>query len=81
MTNAIQALDATTKSQVKGVVMYGFTRNAQDNGQVPGYPRDQTKVFCAPGDLVCDNSLVITQAHLTYGADAPKGASFLAGTV
>ncbi|KAK8036640.1 cutinase [Apiospora phragmitis] len=80
MTNAIQALDATTQSMVKGVVMYGFTRNAQDKGQVPGFPTDQTKVFCAAGDLVCLNTLTITPAHLTYGVNAPAGASFLAGT-
>ncbi|KAK8115437.1 cutinase [Apiospora sp. TS-2023a] len=80
MTGAIQALDATTKSQVKGVVMYGFTRNAQDKGQVPGFPQDQTKVFCALGDLVCVNTLTITPAHLSYGDDAAAGAKFLAGT-
>ncbi|KAK8869395.1 cutinase 1 [Apiospora arundinis] len=81
MDNAIQALDALTKDQVKGVVMYGFTRNAQDKGQVPGYPKDQTKVFCAAGDLVCVNTLDITPAHLTYGINAPEAARFLAGTV
>ena len=80
MTNAIQALDATTKSQVTGVVMYGFTRNAQDKGQVPGFSKAQTKVFCATGDLVCLNTLTITPAHLTYGVNAPAGAKFLAGT-
>ncbi|KAK6821762.1 cutinase [Apiospora arundinis] len=81
MTNAIQALDATTKSQVKGVVMYGFTRNAQDRGQVPGFSQAQTKVFCATGDLVCLNTLTITPAHLTYGVNAPAASRFLAGTV
>lgn len=81
MTNAIQALNTNTKSHVKGVVMYGFTRNAQDRGQVPGFPQGQTKVFCALGDLVCVNTLTITPAHLTYGDDAADGASFLAGTV
>ncbi|KAK8118356.1 uncharacterized protein PG998_002982 [Apiospora kogelbergensis] len=81
MTNAIQALGAQTKNQVKGVVMYGFTRNAQDKGQVPGYPQNQTKVFCAAGDLVCVNTLNITPAHLTYGVNAPAATRFLAGTV
>ncbi|KAK8098944.1 cutinase 1 [Apiospora kogelbergensis] len=79
MDNAIQALSANVKSQVKGVVMFGFTRNAQDNGGVPGFPADRTKVFCATGDLVCFNTLTITPAHLTYGVNAPEAASFLAG--
>ncbi|KAK7943984.1 uncharacterized protein PG986_013097 [Apiospora aurea] len=78
MTNAIQALDASTKSRVKGVVMFGFTRNAQDDGQVPGFSAARTKVFCALGDLVCANTLTITPAHLTYGSDADDAASFLA---
>lgn len=80
MDNAIQSLSANVKSQVKGVVMFGFTRNAQDDGGVPGFDASKTKVFCAIGDLVCDNTLTITAAHLTYGANAPAAASFLAGT-
>ncbi|KAI1866108.1 uncharacterized protein JN550_007797 [Neoarthrinium moseri] len=78
--NAVQALSASVKSKVKGVVLFGFTRNAQDRGRIPGYDTSRTKVFCALGDLVCDNTLVITAAHLTYGADASAAARFLAGT-
>ncbi|KUJ17436.1 cutinase [Mollisia scopiformis] len=81
MDGSIQALPAAIMSQVKGVVLFGFTRNAQDGGRIPNYPTSQTKVYCAVGDLVCDDSLVITAAHLTYGVDAPDAASFLSGLV
>lgn len=78
MDNAIQGLPAATQSKVAGVVFFGYTRNAQDNGQIPGYPQAKTKVFCAQGDLVCNNTLTITQAHLSYAANAPEAATFLA---
>lgn len=78
MNNAIQALDATSKAAVAGVVMFGYTRNAQDNGGVPGFANDKVKVFCATGDLVCRNTLTITPAHLTYGVNADEAAQFLA---
>ncbi|KAJ4417936.1 hypothetical protein N0V82_005893 [Gnomoniopsis sp. IMI 355080] len=78
MDNAIQGLPQASQDKVAGVVFFGYTRNAQDNGQVPGYPQAQTKIFCAQGDLVCDNTLTITAAHLSYGANADAAATFLA---
>lgn len=81
MDNAIQGLPAAEQSKIAGVVLFGYTRNAQDNAQIPGYPKAQTKIFCANGDLVCDNTLTITPAHLSYAANAPAAAQFLAGMV
>ncbi|KAJ5172146.1 hypothetical protein N7492_004739 [Penicillium capsulatum] len=79
--NAIQKLNPTVKAKVKAVVLFGFTRNLQDGGKIPGYPPTQTKVYCALGDLVCDGTLFITPAHLTYGANAGDAATFLASQV
>lgn len=75
--NAVQKLDDDVKSKVKGVVLFGFTRNLQDHGQIPNYPKDQVKVFCAAGDMVCTGTLIITPAHLTYGLNAGEAVSFL----
>jgi cutinase len=77
MDGSIQALPAAIMDNIYGVVLFGFTRNLQDGGRIPNYPTSKTKVFCATGDLVCDGTLVITAAHLTYGVDAPAAASFL----
>ncbi|KAJ5778310.1 hypothetical protein N7520_001556 [Penicillium odoratum] len=79
--NAIQQLSSEVVAKVKGVVLFGFTRNLQDGGRIPGYPEDQTKVYCALGDEVCDGTLIITAAHLTYGDDASSAATFLASKV
>lgn len=81
VTNSIQELDAGVVSKIKGVVMFGFTRNLQDRGRIPGYPTSQTKVYCATGDLVCSGTLIITAAHLTYGINASSAALFLASKV
>jgi cutinase len=81
ISGAIQDIDEALRAKVKGVVLFGFTRNLQDNGQIPGYPASQTKVICAIGDLVCSGTLIITITHLTYGLNAGEAAEFLAGTV
>lgn len=78
---SVQALPSSIQSQVKGVVLFGYTRNQQDGGRIPNYPTSQTKIYCAFGDLVCDGTLTITPAHLTYGVDAPDAAAFLASKV
>lgn len=79
--NAIQKLTPEVKAKVKAVVLFGFTRNLQDRGRIPGYPPAQTKVYCALGDLVCDRTLFITPAQLTYGLNAADAAGFLASHV
>ncbi|KAI5360617.1 putative cutinase/acetylxylan esterase, alpha/Beta hydrolase, cutinase, serine active [Septoria linicola] len=81
MAGAVGALDATAQAQVKGVVLYGYTKNLQNNGRIPNYPADQTKVFCNASDGVCSGTLAVTAGHLTYTADVDEAVEFLEGTI
>ncbi|KAF1843498.1 carbohydrate esterase family 5 protein [Cucurbitaria berberidis CBS 394.84] len=74
IAGAIPKLSATARAQVKGIVVFGYTQNQQNRGGIPSYPSGDLKVFCAPGDLVCNGTLIITPAHLTYGVPAASEA-------
>ncbi|KAK4199804.1 cutinase-domain-containing protein [Triangularia verruculosa] len=71
---SIRDSSAAIKEQIKGVVLFGYTKNLQNLGRIPDYPRERTEVYCAVGDLVCTGSLIVTAAHLTYGDEARNEA-------
>ncbi|KAK3312297.1 cutinase-domain-containing protein [Apodospora peruviana] len=71
---AIRDSSATIREQIKGVVLFGYTKNLQNSGKIPNYPANRLTVYCAFGDLVCTGSLVVTAAHLTYGDEAEDEA-------
>ncbi|PPJ61181.1 hypothetical protein CBER1_10301 [Cercospora berteroae] len=78
---AVTALPAQQKEQVKGVVLYGYTKNRQNNGQIPNYPAARTKVFCNASDGVCGGGLAVTAGHLTYTSDVNAAVEFLQAAV
>ena len=75
---AFRELDAETLKHVAGVVTFGDTRNKEDHGRVPNFPPDQTKIFCAKGDEVCNGLLKTSSAHRSYWRDTGEAAKFLA---
>ncbi|CBX90795.1 similar to gi/157830726/pdb/1CUA/A Chain A [Plenodomus lingam JN3] len=74
IAGAVSRLEPAVRDQVKGVVLFGYTKNKQNGGRIPNYPAERLKVYCAAGDLVCTGTLTITPAYLTYGADAGSDA-------
>lgn len=69
MVASIRRLSSTIKNQIAGVVLYGNTRNAQENGKIPNFPTDRVETICALTDGVCYGTLTVTAGHLSYGDD------------
>jgi cutinase len=79
---AVSDLSATVREQVKGAVLFGYTKNKQNNGQIPNYPADRTAIYCAEGDLVCEGTLTIAPPHFSYDDEAEGvAADFLASKI
>lgn len=82
MAAALTDVTPAVRNQVVGTVLFGYTQNLQNLGRIPSYPSDRLEVFCAIGDLVCDGTLIITVAHLSYGDEAAGEAPrFLASKI
>lgn len=82
MSNAVSELGAAVREQVKGVVLFGYTKNLQNGGRIPDYPRDRTEVYCNVSDAVCWGTLFIAPAHFLYTTDSSIAAPrFLKGRI
>ncbi|KAL4731184.1 hypothetical protein ACLX1H_000145 [Fusarium chlamydosporum] len=67
---SIEDLSSTVRDKVVGTVLFGYTKNLQNLGRIPNYPRERTEVFCNIGDLVCTGTLIVAAPHLAYQSDA-----------
>ena len=65
-------------NQVVGATLFGYTKNRQNNGAIPGYPRERTAVYCETFDAVCWGTLFILPDHFFYVDEASgPAATFL----
>ena len=74
MAGSVGELDDAVKEQVKGVVLFGYTKNTQNRRQIPNYPTDRTEIYCSVGDAVCWGSLFILPSHFGYNDEARNEA-------
>jgi cutinase len=77
MVASVKRLSTAVKNKVAGVVLYGNTRNAQENGKIPNFPSEKALTFCNISDGVCGGGLVVTAGHLTYTRDVPDAVDYL----
>jgi cutinase len=83
MHNAVSSLPQSVKSKLVAGVLFGDTRNRQDRGQIPKFPKDKITIYCSPQDGVCKGTLQVTGGHFSYigNGDGPKAVAFLKGKI
>ncbi|KAK4039502.1 cutinase [Parachaetomium inaequale] len=70
MSTSVSELSSTIQNQIKGVVLFGYTKNLQNGRRIPNFPTDKTEIYCNVSDAVCWGSLFILPAHLLYTSEA-----------
>jgi len=83
MMNAISKLSKNIQNKIAGVVLFGYTKNGQQKGGIPNFPKEKIKVFCSSSDGVCGGALLVTVGHFSYMSDGsgPGAISFLTGKI
>jgi cutinase len=81
MHNVIsRSLSPAIKAKIVGVALFGDTRNKQDGGHIPNFPKDKSRVWCNPSDGVCGGQLNVNAGHLSYDEkQINEAADYLAG--
>ena len=81
VTDSVSKLSSDVQNQIAAVVLYGDTRNKQDDGGIPNFPDSKVKVYCNKSDGVCGGALMVTAGHLTYNADVGAAAEWMEGLI
>ncbi|KAL2258428.1 hypothetical protein VTK26DRAFT_8267 [Humicola hyalothermophila] len=74
MSNSISELPSAIQNQIKGVVLFGYTKNLQNGGRIPNFPQDKTEVYCNVSDAVCWGTLFILPSHFLYTTESSVAA-------
>jgi len=79
MMNSVSKLPSDVKSKLAGVVLFGYTKNGQQKGGIPDFPKEKIHVYCSSSDGVCGGALLVTPGHFSYMGDGsgPKSIAFL----
>ncbi|KAI0865445.1 carbohydrate esterase family 5 protein [Xylaria cubensis] len=78
---AVEQLAASARARIFAAVTYGDTQKQQDGGKIPNFDPSKTLILCNAGDLVCEGTLIITSAHLSYTSSVPSGVNFIVSKV
>jgi cutinase len=78
---AVEQLSSTVRARIYAAVTFGDTQKKQDGGKIPNYDTSRTLILCNDGDRVCDGTLIVTSAHLSYTSSVPTAVSFIVSKV
>lgn len=79
---AIRDLNPSIRDKIVGVVLFGYTKNQQNDGMIVNYPSNRLRIYCHNNDLVCNGGLLTLPNHYDYGGEAEGPASeFLANQI
>ena len=76
---SVEQLSQSVAARISAGVTYGDTQRKQDKGRIPGLAADKTLIICHDGDLVCEGTLIVTDAQDDYENDAPEAGEFIVG--
>ncbi|KAB8071205.1 cutinase-domain-containing protein [Aspergillus leporis] len=71
--NAVEQLPAATASKISSVLLFGDPYKGK---ALPNVDASKVKTVCHGGDTICQNSIIILPAHLTYAVDVAAAAQF-----
>ncbi|KAI1747869.1 carbohydrate esterase family 5 protein [Xylaria castorea] len=78
---AVEQLASSSRARIFAAVTYGDTQRQQDGGRIPNFDASWTLILCNIGDLVCEGTLIITSAHLSYTSSVPSGVNFVVSKI
>lgn len=76
---SVEQLETAVAARIVAGVTYGDTQREQDDGLIPGLDAERTHIICHDGDLVCEGTLIVTDAHDGYENEAPEAVEFIVG--
>ncbi|KAE8416447.1 cutinase-domain-containing protein [Aspergillus pseudocaelatus] len=67
----------TSNSKLGIFLMHEYTNRSIDKGKaLPNVDASRVHTVCHAGDTICENSVIILPAHLTYAVDVASAADF-----
>ncbi|KNG84543.1 cutinase precursor [Aspergillus nomiae NRRL 13137] len=75
--NAVEQLPAEIASKISSILLFG---DPYEGKPFPNVDASRVKTVCHAGDTICNNSIIILPAHLTYAVNVAEAAAFAIAT-